>query len=62
VGIAVRPTPLDLAAVCREEIEVQRAALPNCRIELAVDGATQGCWDTSRMKQVASNPVMNAAR
>jgi hypothetical protein len=62
VGIAVRPTPLEWVAVCREEIEVQRAVLPNCRIELAVDGATQGCWDALSMKQVASSPVTNAAR
>jgi signal transduction histidine kinase len=39
-----------------------QAALPNCRIELAVDGATHGCWDASRMKQVLSNLVTNAAR
>lgn len=62
MDIAVRPTLLDLAAVCREEIEVQQAALPDCRIELVVDGATWGCWDASRMKQVVSNLVTNAAR
>jgi signal transduction histidine kinase len=62
MGIRVRPTPINLATVCREEIEVQRAALPDCRIEFAADGATQGCWDASRMKQVVSNLVTNAAR
>jgi signal transduction histidine kinase len=62
MGIRVRPTPIDLATVCREEIEVQRAALPDCRIEFAVEGATQGCWDASRMKQVLSNLITNAAR
>lgn len=62
VGIAVRPAPIDLAAVCREEIEVQQAALPNCRIELEVEGATGGCWDASRMRQIVSNLLTNAAR
>ncbi len=61
MGFVVRPAPLDLALVCREEIQVQQAALPHCRIELAVDGATRGNWDASRMKQVVSNLVTNAA-
>jgi signal transduction histidine kinase len=62
MGFVVRPRLLDLAAVCREEVEVQQAALPQCRIELTVTGATRGNWDASRMKQVVSNLVTNAAR
>jgi signal transduction histidine kinase len=62
MGFVVRPRSLDLAVVCREEIEVQQAALPNCRIELTMDGAMLGCWDASRMKQVVSNLITNAAR
>jgi signal transduction histidine kinase len=62
MGFVVRPRSLDLAVVCREEVEVQQAALPHCRIELTVNGATQGNWDASRMKQVVSNLVTNAAR
>jgi signal transduction histidine kinase len=30
-------------------------------IELATEGVTQGCWDASRIKQVVSNLVINAA-
>ena len=62
VGFSVLPRALDLDAVCREEIEVQRAALPHCRIEFSVKGTMRGCWDASRMKQVVSNLVTNAAR
>jgi signal transduction histidine kinase len=62
MGVRVQPTPVNLATVCEEEIEVQRAALPDCRIEFAANGATGGCWDASRMKQVLSNLVTNAAR
>jgi hypothetical protein len=62
IGFVVRPRSIDLALVCREEIQVQQATLPHCRIELTVNGATQGNWDASRMKQVVSNLVTNAAR
>ena len=62
LGLPVSPVPCDLATVCREEIEVQRAALPDCRIEYTTDGATRGSWDASRMRQVVANLVTNAAR
>jgi hypothetical protein len=62
LGLPVSLKPCDLAAVCLEEIQLQRAALPDCRIEFAVIGSAQGRWDASRMKQVVSNLVTNAAR
>jgi signal transduction histidine kinase len=62
LGLPVSPAPCDLAAVCQEEVEVQRAALPSCRIEYTADGATQGTWDASRIRQVVANLVTNAAR
>lgn len=62
LGLPVSPVPCDLATVCREEIEVQRAALPDCRIEYTTDGATRGSWDASRMRQVVANLVTNATR
>jgi signal transduction histidine kinase len=62
LGLPVSPAPCDLASVCREEVEVQRAALPGCRIEYAADGATKGSWDASRIRQVIGNLVTNAAR
>jgi signal transduction histidine kinase len=62
VGIRVTLGPVDLATVCREEIEVLRAALPASMIEFATEGITQGSWDASRIKQVIGNLVNNAAR
>ena len=62
MGIPVFPMPVDLAAVCCEEVELQRAALPGSTIEFTMDGPTQGVWDASRIKQVVSNLVTNAAR
>jgi len=62
VGIRVTLEPVELGAVCHEEIELLRAALPVSTIEFAAEGVTQGNWDASRIKQVVSNLVMNAAR
>ena len=62
LGLVLQPTALDLADVCREEVELQQTALPGCRIDFVVEGTTRGCWDASRMKQLVSNLVNNAAR
>jgi signal transduction histidine kinase len=48
--------------VCRDEIEELRAALPDATIEFATAGATHGSYDASRIKQVLSNLVINAAK
>lgn len=62
MGIPVSPAPVDLAPVCREEVERLKAALPGCPIEFTVEGPTQGTWDASRIKQVIGNLVTNAAQ
>jgi signal transduction histidine kinase len=62
LGIPVSPTSMDLAAACREEIELQRAAWPDNAIELVTEGLTEGVWDASRLKQVLGNLIANAAK
>ena len=62
IGIRVTPEPVDLTTVCREEVELLRAALPASMIEFATVGITQGGWDPSRILQVVSNLVINAVR
>lgn len=62
IGIRVAPEPVDLAAVCCEEIELLRAAMPASTIEFSTRGVTEGSWDASRVKQVVSNLVVNAVR
>jgi signal transduction histidine kinase len=62
IGIRVTPEPGDLATVCREEIELLRAAMPDSTIEFATVGLMLGTWDASRIKQVVSNLVINATR
>jgi signal transduction histidine kinase len=61
-GDAATYGPADLATVCRDEIELLRAALPASTIEFAAAGVTQGSWDASRIKQMLSNLVINAAK
>ena len=53
---------MDLAAACREEIELQQVAWPDNPVEIAVDGPTQGLWDASRLKQVLGNLIANPRR
>jgi signal transduction histidine kinase len=62
IGIPVTLEPVDLAAACLEEIELLRVALPASKIDFATAGVTQGRWDASRIRQVVSNLVINAAK
>ena len=62
LGLPVSPAFCDLADACQEEVELQRAALPDCRIAYAAQGPTQGTWDASRIRQIVGNLVTNAAR
>lgn len=62
IGVRVSPEMVDLSAICREELELLRAALPTSTIVFTTHGATAGKWDPSRIKQVVSNLVTNAAK
>ena len=62
IGLSVTPRPVDLAAVCQEEIELQRAALPTTAIQFAATGSALGMWDPSRIKQLLANLVINASK
>lgn len=62
LGLPVTLQAVELATVCLEEVELQRVALPSTTIEFASTGPTSGMWDPSRIKQLLSNLVTNAAR
>lgn len=62
LGLPVTPQAVELATVCFEEIQLQRSALPSSTIEYAATGSTSGMYDPSRIKQLLSNLVINAAR
>lgn len=61
IGIRAAPEPVDLVQVCRDEIALLEAALPQARIEFEAPAALRGHWDPSRMRQVLGNLVTNAA-
>ena len=62
VGIRISPALVDLEPVCREEILLLSAAIPEANIELESSGALWGNWDASRIRQGISNLVNNAAK
>jgi len=62
LGIAVHCTRVDLAAVCAEEMELLRSALPGRPIDWDVEGPTQGSFDGSRIREALGNLVLNAAK
>ncbi|VTU16307.1 sensor histidine kinase [Variovorax sp. PBL-E5] len=62
LGMAIRRAPVDLEAACADELDVLRAALPDCPIAFEVEGDTRGSFDASRVREVLGNLVTNAAR
>lgn len=62
IGIRINPEPIDLTLICGEEIELLRGTVPAATIEFSTEGFVQGSWDASRIKQVVSNLVINAAK
>lgn len=61
-GMAIRRLPIDLAAACHEEIEIQRAALPDTEIVFETLGGNHGEFDESRIREAVANLISNAVR
>lgn len=62
VGMAVNRRSVDLAQLCRDEVEMLRTALPGSRIDLAVQGDASGQFDGARVREALANLVFNAAQ
>lgn len=62
VGMVIRRSKVDLALVCREEVDLLRSALPNVELLLDVTGDTVGDFDGSRVREAMANLVFNAAQ
>lgn len=61
-GMVIRRLPIDLAAACHEEIEIQRAALPDTEIVFETLGGNHGEFDASRIREAVANLVSNAVK
>jgi signal transduction histidine kinase len=59
-GIPIARRPSDVAEVARKTVDELRAAHPQARLELAVEGDVTGEFDPDRLEQVVSNLVSNA--
>lgn len=59
-GMPVHPTPMDLAALCRNLTHEYRTANPGREITFRTVGDVNGVWDTDRIRQAVSNLLGNA--
>ncbi|MFP4281543.1 MAG: sensor histidine kinase [Opitutales bacterium] len=56
------PAPTDLRVLCREALSVMSTIHPHRQFHLEEDGELPGEWDASRLKQLLSNLLGNAAQ
>ncbi|MDO9003019.1 MAG: sensor histidine kinase [Aquabacterium sp.] len=60
--LTVNPAPLQLDGFVRDTLDEISAVNPSCLLELKVQGAMQGEWDSRRLHQALSNLVFNALK
>jgi signal transduction histidine kinase len=62
LGIQVNRAQVDLAEICRDELDEMRTAYPDRTLALQVEGDGRGSWDAHRLKQLLGNLVGNALK
>ena len=62
LGINIAPTDADLEKLLADELDQLRAAHPDRRVDLDVEGDCQGVWDGRRLQQLLGNLVLNAIK
>ena len=60
--LAIRPSPMDLAALARRVVEAQQLATTRHEIVLQSPPRVEGEWDEDRLAQVLTNLVDNAVK
>jgi len=58
LGIKVTPAEVDVAKLFAEELAQLRAAYPQRRIELVVNGDCRGHWDGARLQPLPADPIL----
>ena len=59
-GLPVRPTPVELHAICEEVCRETKAAFPGRKIRSHLSGDLSGTWDAQRLRQAIGNLLSNA--
>ena len=62
MGFEVSPTEIDLAQVCREEVELLQASMPDTRIHFTAPESVTGMFDGGRIREALANLVVNAQK
>jgi signal transduction histidine kinase len=62
LGINIAPTDADLEKLLADELDQLRAAHPDRRVDLDVEGDCRGVWDGRRLQQLLGNLVLNAIK
>jgi signal transduction histidine kinase len=62
VGFEIEKAQVDLVQVCRDEIELLQAAMPQVRIDFGADDPVSGMFDATRVREALANLVVNALK
>lgn len=61
-GMVIKRVPVNLFEACREEIEIQKAAMPDLIIIFRAGKGIHGEFDASRIREALANLISNAAK